>query len=209
MRRTDAILMLSLCAFPSAGQAQMWSGICSCYYNPENDPNIPYSCAFDREVLGPTRQSLDYNCAKMSGDHGVLRDPKNEMPTKVAEGPALDFCVPLDPASLRASSPVYELFGEITGKVPACAITSPGERISAVFCYMGNGVVESAPTNKLTAPGCYHFDDYEGCDVSWGTVRGPVYNYITDKDTQIVCVWGEAQPGTGSRYFGILGGDKK
>lgn len=207
MRRAGAILILSLCAFPSTGQGQMWSGICSCYYNPENDPNKPFSCAFDREVRGPTRDSLIYNCAKISGDHGVLKDVKNETPQKAADGPALDFCVTLDPASARASSPVYELFGEKTGRVPACILTKPGERISAVYCYMGHGVVEAAPKDKLTAPGCFQFDTSAGCTIGYGGVHDAI-NYITDKDEQLVCVSGSAEPNTGSRYFGIIGGDR-
>lgn len=207
MLRTAAMLILFLSIFPFEAQAQIWTGTCACHYNESQNPATPFSCDWDVELTAPTYQYLYSSCQNTSKNHGTLSSAKGEMPKKVAEGPPISFCVPLNPSSARAWSPVYELFGEQTGNVPACILTKPGERVSAVYCYMGQGTVKQSPPDKLTAPGCYKFDTTDGCDIGYAALHGPLYNYITDKDQQLVCVWGEAQSDTGSRYFGIVGGD--
>jgi hypothetical protein len=102
---------------------------------------------------------------------------------------------------------VRELLGEQTGKQQSCAITQPGELVSKVYCYMGQGSVFQAPANKMLAPGCTKIDDTSSCTIGFGSPNSPVTNYISTLDQHVVCIFGSAERNTGLRYFGIVAGN--
>src|SRR5258708_21363629 len=96
---------------------------------------------------------------------------------------------------------------EQTGDVESCIVTPAGIRISKVYIYMGQGGVQAAPVNKLSAPPCTKFDDSSSCIIGYGSPHGPLSNYISTTNQQVVCAYASAERGTGTRYWGMVGGD--
>lgn len=131
------------------------------------------------------------------------------LPLKIAEGPPVSFCVPrAEMTQPEKQGEVRELFGERTGSLDSCLVSESHARITKIYCYMESGYARDAPSTaqgKLNLKGCKaKFYSTDACEIGYAAIH-QTESYIGEGDKHIVCATALAEPGTGSRIWGIVG----